>query len=82
MADNCAGYGPGYMRVEGGNTCVQYDGHVRVDTNPTGSINTGSGSHRARPASLQTESAGTIDSADMNRLRLRPGVMGYAGSLR
>ena len=32
MADFCAAYGEGFVRLQGSDTCVKIGGHVRVDT--------------------------------------------------
>jgi len=79
-ADSCAAYGPGFTRVEGGAGCLRFNGHVRVDD---GSLHASSlsgwNARGARPASLNS---GSDEPGDLShsRVRLRPGLMGYAGA--
>jgi len=76
QAESCSSYGPGFTRVEGGSGCLRFNGHVRVDD---GSLHASSlsgwNSHGARPASLNSGG----DDLGHARVRLRPGLMGYAG---
>jgi len=81
-ADSCAAYGPGFTRVEGGTGCMRFDGHVRVDDgNLHASSLSGWNSHGAHPASLHS-GGDEGDGFDLShsRVRLRPGLMGYAGA--
>jgi len=76
QADSCSSYGPGFTRVEGGSGCLRFNGHVRVDDGGLhASSLSGWNSHGARPASLNSGG----DDTGHARVRLRPGLMGYAG---
>lgn len=91
--DNCAAYAPGFASLEGSDTCIRIGGHVRVEVSSgstSSTQNNGWASGSARPASLYTTSDGdrhsnhSLNGMDLSssHLRLRQGVMGYAGPLR